>query len=145
MKEYKKEELEQLILVDKISYEELGRRYGCIGSNIKKVAKRLGINLPQKRKINEKETFNKGVSRKLNENEDSSKKCLYCGKELIRQINTYCNVTCEKLDKQQKNYQYFLNNPQEFQRANFQPSGYIKKEILKEQNNKCIICGQDSM
>ena len=53
MKKYNKEELEQLILVDKISYEEIGRRYDCTGSNIKKVAKKLGIDLPQRRKINE--------------------------------------------------------------------------------------------
>lgn len=34
-----KEQLEQWILVDKLSYEEIGRRYGCSGSNIKKVSK----------------------------------------------------------------------------------------------------------
>lgn len=48
-----KENLEHLILIDKLSYEEIGRRYGCTGSNIKKVAKRIGINLPQKRRVNE--------------------------------------------------------------------------------------------
>lgn len=47
-----KENLEHLILIDKLSYEEIGRRYGCTGSNIKKVAKRIGINLPQKRRVN---------------------------------------------------------------------------------------------
>ena len=36
--EFEKENLEKLILVDKISYEEIGRRYGCTGSNIKKVS-----------------------------------------------------------------------------------------------------------
>ena len=35
--------LKQAILVDKLSYEEIGRKYGCSGSNIKKVAQRLGI------------------------------------------------------------------------------------------------------
>lgn len=39
-----KSNLEQLILVDKLSYEEIGRRYG--GSNIKNVARRIGIELP---------------------------------------------------------------------------------------------------
>lgn len=34
-----KSNLEQLILVDKLSYEEIGRRYGCTGSNIKNVAR----------------------------------------------------------------------------------------------------------
>lgn len=54
-----KEYLEKSILIDGKSYEELGREYGCTGSNIKKVAIRIGINLPQKRKINECETFNR--------------------------------------------------------------------------------------
>ena len=36
-----KSNLEQLILVDKLSYEEIGRRYGCTGSNIKNVARRI--------------------------------------------------------------------------------------------------------
>lgn len=29
-----------------MSYEEIGRKYGCSGSNIKKVAIKIGINLP---------------------------------------------------------------------------------------------------
>lgn len=30
-----KEKLEQLILIDKLSYEEIGRKYNCSGNNIK--------------------------------------------------------------------------------------------------------------
>ena len=52
-----KEQLEQWILVDKLSYEEIGRRYGCSGSNIRRVATRLEIELPQRRTVNPKETF----------------------------------------------------------------------------------------
>lgn len=40
-----KAQLEHLILVDKLSYEEIGRRYGCSGTNIKNVARRLGYQL----------------------------------------------------------------------------------------------------
>ena len=47
--------------MDKLSYEEIGRKYGCSGSNIKKVAQRIGIDLPQRRKVNPSETFNKGT------------------------------------------------------------------------------------
>lgn len=49
-----KEILKELILTDKLSYEEIGRKYGCTGSNIKKVAQKVGIILPSKRKINPK-------------------------------------------------------------------------------------------
>lgn len=66
-----KEQLEQWILVDKLSYEEIGRRYGCSGSNIKKVATKLEINLPQRRVVNPSETF----QRKKN-----LCTCLNCGK-----------------------------------------------------------------
>lgn len=51
--ESEKENLEQLILVENLSYEEIGRRYGCSGGNIKKVALRLGIELSPRRTINE--------------------------------------------------------------------------------------------
>lgn len=54
-----KTKLEDLILNKKLSYEEIGRLYNCTGVNIKKVAKRIGITVPERRKINEKETFNK--------------------------------------------------------------------------------------
>ena len=69
-----KENLENLIKQGK-SYEEIGRKYGCTGANIKKVAGRLGIELKPKRKINERETFNRGTAKKGI--------CQYCGKEFV--------------------------------------------------------------
>ncbi len=61
--ELEKENLEDLILNQGISYEEIGRRYSCTGSNIRKVSRRIGIELPQKREINECETFNKVLAK----------------------------------------------------------------------------------
>lgn len=57
---YDKEVLSRLILDEKKSYEEIGRMYGITGNAVKKNAKRLGISLPKKRKINKKEHFGKG-------------------------------------------------------------------------------------
>ena len=82
-----KAQLEHLILIDKLSYEEIGRRYGCSGANIKNVARRLGIELPIKRKINPKETFNRKY-----------KYCLNCGAELISyngSYGKYCGPKCQ--------------------------------------------------
>lgn len=62
MSKYNKEELEHLILDEGLSYEEIGRRFEVTGNAVKKAALRLGIKLPQRRNINDKETFNKGVS-----------------------------------------------------------------------------------
>lgn len=70
--ESEKENLIKLIVEDKISYEEIGRRYGCTGANIKKVAKRLDIELTQRRTINPSETFNA----------KEIKHCINCGKEI---------------------------------------------------------------
>ena len=71
--EKEKENLERLINKEKVSYEDIGHKYNCSGSNIKKVAKKLGIILPQRRKINPNETFNKGTGKIFY--------CLNCGKE----------------------------------------------------------------
>ena len=79
-----KENLERLINIDKVSYEEIGRKYGCSGANIKKQAKKLGIELPQRRKINPSETFNK----------KENPRCLNCGKE-IPHGNIYCDHKCQ--------------------------------------------------
>lgn len=86
-----KEQLEQWILTDKLSYEEIGRRYGCSGNNIKKVAKRLGIELPKRREINPSETFGKKP--------DKIYTCINCGKEFKKfeaSYGKYCSNICQQ-------------------------------------------------
>lgn len=58
--------LEKLLLEEKKSYEAIGKIYNCSGTAIKKVLKRLGFSLKPRRKINSKETFNKGIRRTKN-------------------------------------------------------------------------------
>ena len=62
MSKYSKEKLERLILDEGLSYEEIGKRFKISGNAVKKAALRLRIELPQRRNISDKETFNKGVS-----------------------------------------------------------------------------------
>ena len=57
MSKYDKNFLEKLILNDALSYEAIGRIYNVTGAAIKKAAKRLGIDIPQRRCINECENF----------------------------------------------------------------------------------------
>lgn len=64
MSKYNKSELENLILNEALSYEAIGRIYGVTGAAIKKAAKQLGINLPQRRSINECEDFVKSNCRR---------------------------------------------------------------------------------
>lgn len=129
--------LEQAILVDNKSYEEIGREFECSGANIKKVAVRLGINIPQRRKINPKETFNKGVQK--------IHICLNCGKEfnhIPNNTNKYCCEECEKEYKHKQKYQLILDGDLSIMRANYSPKNF-KDDILKEQNGVCAICGME--
>lgn len=88
MSKYNKEELENLILIQNLPYEAIGRMYGVTGNAIKKAAIRLGIELPSRRKINPCETFNKDVSKEI-------KYCLNCGKQLCYSAKKYCSCTCQ--------------------------------------------------
>lgn len=56
--ENEKEQLEKMLL-ENISYEEIGRYYNVTGNAVKKALKKLGLILEPKRKINPKEHFNK--------------------------------------------------------------------------------------
>ncbi len=132
--ESEKEILTKLILEDKLSYEEIGRRYNCTGSNIKKVAKRIGIEIVSRRSINPCETFNK---------KDKTSVCINCKKEFPTKSgysNKFCSTECEKEYKHLQKYKLLINGDSSIMRANYNPR-IFKNDILKEQNNKCAICG----
>ena len=134
--ESEKDTLEQLINQG-VSYEEIGRRYGCSGSNIKKVATRIGIELQQRRSINECETFNKG-SHKV-----STAICLNCSKEFLKYANTtgkYCSNKCQQDFQHKEKYQLLLDGDPSIMRANYSPKNF-RQNIIDEQNGVCAICG----
>lgn len=141
MSKYKKEDLEQLILEDKKSYESIGTDYGVTGAAIRKAASRLGIELPVKRKINPSETFNKGVEFIKRENGV----CENCNNSFIKYAsssNIFCSIKCFHNFTHTSKYQKFLNGDVYFQRANYDCQ-IFKPDFLKEQNYKCLICGID--
>lgn len=148
--ELEKENLEKAILQDKISYEELGRRYGCSGANVKKQAKKLGIELPQRRKINESEHFNKGTGKIIVENtfkyinkEVIKKYCLNCGKELHRSQSNqkFCNNKCQN-DYIYKQYiERWKNGEKTGIIGEYGISRYLKHYLFEKYNNKCCKCG----
>ena len=57
MEKYTREELENLLIEQNKSYSSVGKIYGITGAAVKKAAKKLGILLPKRRKINAKENF----------------------------------------------------------------------------------------
>lgn len=126
-----KENLEKFIN-EGVSYEEIGRKYNCSGSNIKKVAERIGISLPNRRTINPCEDFHK---------EPKIRTCINCGKEFIGYSSTkFCSHECSTEYKHKQNYAAFLEGNESIMRANYNPRTF-KEDILKEQGGVCAICG----
>ena len=121
-----KSELERLINVEHISYEEIGRRYGVSGQAVKKASQRLGISLPKRREINSSEHFNKGTA--------ETAICKKCGKEFIKYKShggCFCSPECFQEYKHEEAYKDFLENNDKYCRANYTPKAF-KKDIIKE-------------
>lgn len=124
-----KENLRKAIEEDKISYEELGRRYGCTGANIKKIAKKLGINLEQRRTISTTEHFNK-----------KEYLCLNCGKKLDSN-RKFCDSNC-RYEYDQNNYlEKWKQGLENGSRGSYQVSKYIENYLFKKYNSSCQCCG----
>jgi hypothetical protein len=139
MGKYNEDELKRLIFDEKLPYNEIGKKYNVTGAAIKKAALRFGFSLEKRRKINETETFNKG---KILIKYDESN-CLNCGKSFVvyrSKKNKYCSNKCHHEKKHKELYEKFLLGDEIFQRANY--NCYIfKSDILEEQKNLCLICG----
>lgn len=131
--EKEKENLEDLILNKNLSYEEIGRLYTCSGNWIKKIAKKLNIQLIPRRKINNKETFNK--------DKRFIKVCKNCEKEYIshpkRKSNFCCRECYNKYKHKYKYLNYLENQDLYLGKTNMH---WIKTHILEEQNYRCAIC-----
>lgn len=130
--ENEKEYLRKAILEDKKSYEEIGREYGCSGTNIKKVAKIIGIELPVKRVINPCETFGRKTYVCKNCGDTFYRKSTYLGK--------FCSHKCSSEYRHKQNYKDFLEHPEKYARANYAAKSF-KRDMLNEQDGKCAICG----
>lgn len=127
-----KENLRKAIEEDKISYEELGRRYGCTGANIKKVAKKLGIILEQRRIISDTEHFNKNTGKKH--------LCLNCGKELDSN-RKFCNSDCRKQYETNNYLERWKQGLENGLRGSYQISKYIERYLFDKYNCSCQECG----
>lgn len=133
----KKEELVELLLNQKKSYLEVGRMYGISGTAVKNAALRLGLDLPQRRNVNPKETFGKGLVKV------SIGICPNCGKEVrlyANRRNSFCNFKCQHEYEHKEAYKKLIAGDPSIMRANYIARPF-KPDILKEQNNICAICG----
>ena len=131
----KKDELEKLIK-DGETYEEIGRKYGCTGSNIKKIAKRLGIELETRRKINENEHFNKGTAKTAT--------CQNCGKEFVLYKShggLYCCHECWAEGTKKKAIEDWKNGNISGHDSRYKIRPSLRDYILKSRDCKCERCG----
>lgn len=128
-----KTQLEDLILNQKMSYEQIGREQGCSGTYIKKLAIKLGIELPKRREINSKETFNKGSGK--------VRYCLNCGKVLSNRQTKYCSNICQA-DYQYKQYiNRWKSGEETGLSGEYGISQHIRRYLMDKYSCKCQLCG----
>ena len=128
-----KTQLEDLILNQKMSYEQIGREQGCSGTYIKKLAIKLGIELPKRREINSKETFNKGSGK--------VRYCLNCGKVLNNRQTKYCSNICQA-DYQYKQYiNRWKSGEETGLSGEYGISQHIRRYLMDKYSCKCQLCG----
>lgn len=128
-----KDNLIKYIFEDGLTYQKIGEIYGVSCQAIRKMAKKIGIALPKRREINEKETFNRGSGKK--------RYCLNCGKELNgKHQSKYCSNKCQHEFQVKAKYSEYLKNQDDFvgKEITYQ---WLKKIILEEQKHTCEICG----
>lgn len=134
MGKYVKEDLEKLIFEGNLSYDKIGEMYQVSGSAIRKNAKKLGIELPQRRKINPNETFGKGIKR-------VEIFCLNCGKPLERFQKVYCDNTCKsEFEYKQWGIEWKAGN-KTGTIGEYGISNQLKRYLYEKYDKKCTICG----
>ena len=128
-----KTQLEDLILNKKMSYEQIGREQECSGTYIRKLAIKSGIELPKRREINSKETFNKGSGK--------VRYCLNCGKVLSNRQTKYCSNICQA-DYQYKQYiNRWKSGEETGLSGEYSISQHIRRYLMDKYSCKCQLCG----
>lgn len=135
---YDKKDLERLILIEKKSYVEIGKIYSVSDTTIKKTARKLGIELVIRKQF--KSTViphNKGTGNKT---------CLICNNVFVGNNGNQecCSQICSGELRTIKKYKEYLENQNKYCDSNISLK-FIKKHILKEQNNRCIICNNQNI
>ena len=135
---YVKEDLEHYIFVDNLSYNEMGRIYGCSDTYIKRRSRELGIELPVRAR------FSKEF--KPNNNKSNHTVCKNCGNTYYRYgVNKglYCSITCSSEHKVELKYLDYIENQEKY--CQDRDMKFVKRHILNDQENKCGICNIDNI
>lgn len=133
--EQERNKLIKYIQEDKLSYDAIGKIYGCTGSNIRKVANKLGISMPKRRAVSASETFRRG--------EGHSVICLNCGKEFKSPPSSKAKFCCSKCSGEYVHKQ----NIKKWKlgelsgTSNYSCSDYVRRYLFEKYNSKCQRCG----
>ena len=133
--ESEKEVLEKLIK-EGVPYERIGRQYEVSGTAIKKAARKLGIELEKKRKINPNETFNKGNCK--------THICPNCKKEFTHRYNSsnkYCSIHCQHEYEYNEYIERWKNGEENGISGRYGISAHIRRYLSEKYNSKCQKCG----
>lgn len=125
------------LIADRVSYEEIGRMYGVSGTAVRKAARRLGIRMEPRRKVNEKEHFNKGRGRKVS--------CIHCGKTFTMHNGStgkYCSNKCQA-EHQHEEYIKKWKDGDDVKsvRGALSISKHIRRYIMAKNECRCETCG----
>ncbi len=134
--ENEKTTLETLISCG-VPYEEIGRKYNVTGAAIKKAAKKLGIEIKARRKINPCENFSRKRVPK-------TYICMNCGKVVVGKRNCR-NKFCSNVCQQEYYYKEFIkrwkNGEEKGMSGEYSISSHIKRYLFEKNDCKCEICG----
>ena len=127
--------LDTWIKIDNTSYTEISRRLQCSVSYVKKYAEKLGIVLPKRTTTENVIPWNKGIRKQFI--------CKNCGGVFSNSKGVFQQFCCSKCSAKYRSkikYQDYLSNQETFTGREIS-YGWLKPFILKEQDNKCAICG----
>lgn len=129
-----KDTLDSWINKDKLSYVEIGKRLECSIAYIKKYAIKLGISLPI-RNTRSTPSWNKGKHKYI---------CINCNKSIPSKgvFRKYCSIKCQKEYELKEKYRNYLDNQDKYSGVEIKYD-WLKPVILREQNNRCSICGME--
>ena len=125
------------LVEEKVPYDKIGQKYGVCGAYIRKVLKKQGFELPKRRKINPKETFNRGKKKEkeVKEKQPNGKFCVFCGKPLYGRQTKYCSRKCEVKQESKEGYHTKYARKQDARGTE------MKIKYIKQLGGKCSICG----
>ena len=124
-----KEELEKLILEEGLSFFYISKMFNCCPKTIKRKAEKFGIDYSNKPVKHYETTI--------------ENRCANCGKP-IKKLQSFCSHACFNEYKKRKKYEYYIEHQNEFVGKEIRYD-WLKPHILKEQNNRCAICGSEPM